>query len=91
MDTKRIETLALEFPELRNAPLTPWNAEALDVWACDPARGVGAFYAARFVLSVYNDNAPWKCGAFNVHEALTYWDWQHRAAFLRWVAEPWWA
>jgi hypothetical protein len=30
-------------------------------------------------------------GVFLVMDALSVWDREHRAAFLAWAADPWWA
>lgn len=33
---------------------------------------------------------PWRCGLFDVVDALSTWDAQHRAAFVAWALKPWW-
>lgn len=33
---------------------------------------------------------PWRCGLFDVVDALSTWDAKHRAAFLGWAMNPWW-
>jgi hypothetical protein len=81
--------LAASFPTLRNV-LPSWDPQALDQWACGPGPGAGAFRAAQFVLSVWNAEANWQCGSFELHRAMWAWDAQHRAAFAAWVQEPWW-
>lgn len=81
--------LAESFPTLRGV-LRAWDPTALDRWALLPSHGAGAFNAARFVLSVYNPRADWKCGHFDVHLALWSWDAEHHAAFAAWVQKPWW-
>jgi hypothetical protein len=87
-----IERLALSFPTLRRAPgVYPWAAPQLDAWAAGPAPGDGALDAARFVLAVWDNHHSWRCGRFDVVEALSVWDAPHRGAFLTWVARPWWA
>jgi hypothetical protein len=87
-----IERLALSFPTLRGAGgVSPWNPRELDGWACGPVPGHGAKHAARFVLAVWNNDAEWQCGKFDVVEALPVWDDSHRAVFLAWCAQPWWA
>lgn len=89
---RQIQKLARSFHSLREAPgLTPWNTGKFDRWAAGPAPGHGALCGARFVLSVWNSAVAWKCGRFNIHEAMLCWDSDHRAAFLLWANEPWWA
>ncbi len=85
-----LERLALSFPTLVGRPGTnPWNAERLDRWASGPAPSSGAFYAATFVLAVYNNRAPWASGKFDVIAAMNVWDQVHRAAFVAWARAPW--
>jgi len=33
---------------------------------------------------------PWRCGPFDVVDALGTWDWHHRNAFVAWAQGPWW-
>ena len=87
----RMEALAASFPSLRGAPgADPWNACALNLWAC---QGVshGERCAARFVLTVWNQHEAWECGHFEIMEALQVWDAGHTAAFVAWARAPWWA
>lgn len=87
-----IEQLALCFPTLSAAGgVRPWNPREFDRWACGPAPGHGAKHSAHFVLAVWNNNIDWRCGRFDVVEALSIWDEAHQAAFLAWCAKPWWA
>ena len=51
----------------------------------------GAHHAARFILAVWNNDAEGTCDRFDVIEALAIWDEEHRAAFLAWAKNPWWA
>lgn len=88
--TDRLVALALSFPTLSDAPLIPWKPEKLDAWACGPVPGAGAFEAARFVLSIWNDSVQWKCGRFDLQKALGCWDSGHRKAFNSWANDPWW-
>lgn len=86
-----MSALARSFPTLTAAKgLEPWSPEELEAWACGPVPGSGALHAARFVLAVWNANASWECGGFEVVKALGAWDAAHRAAFLSWAAQPWW-
>lgn len=90
MAHEKLTDLARSFPTLEDADgVSPFDAEALDAWACGPVPGSGALYAAQFVLSVYNLGAPWKCGPFHAVRALAAWDRRHREAFLAWAREPW--
>lgn len=89
--TEAIVALAHTFPTLRPARgLEPWDPEELERWACGPVPGSGALHAARFVLAVWNSNAPWACGGFDAVRALAAWDGAHQAAFAAWAARPWW-
>lgn len=85
-----LAALVESFPTLRRAPgVRPFDAEALDAWASGPAPSSGAFHAARLILAVYNNRAPWQCGRFDVVEAMSTWDAAHRRAFLAWAQAPW--
>lgn len=93
---QKILELARSFPTLRDAPIESkdypgeLDPEKLDQWNCGPEPGSGATAAARFILSVFNDSVEWKSGKFDLHQSLGCWDSYHRAAFARWVSEPWW-
>jgi hypothetical protein len=93
--------LARSFPTLQECPsledgkgdraLAPGiYPEGLDKWACGPAPGHGARCAAQFILAVFNTSRKWKCGRFDLMEAMGCWDAEHRAAFVAWAKEPWW-
>lgn len=84
--------LAASFPTLKDAPgVAPFEPRALDRWASSsPAVTSGSLAAARFVLSVFNPSTAFECGRFDLHEALSVWDADHRAAFLAWATAPWW-
>ena len=87
----RMQTLALSFPTLTKCRgLQPWDPDEFDQWATGPEPGHGALCAARFVLAVWNPYANWRCGQFDLMEAIFCWDENHRRAFQRWVADPWW-
>ena len=88
----QIRQLARTFPSLgKNAPgIDPWIPHELNRWAVGPASS-GERHAARFVLAVWDNAADWECGRFDIVEALTVWDEPHRAAFLAWAGDPWWA
>ncbi len=84
--------LAESFPSLRGVPGTrPWDQYKLDEWATSSgAVTAGSLMAARFVLMVWsgNNNGPWKCGQFDMAEAVGRWDYRHQHAFLKWARKP---
>jgi hypothetical protein len=87
----RMTALALSFPTLANADgVSPWDADRLEAWLLSGAPGYGAQCAGRLVLSVWNSYHEWRCGSFDLHEALGCWDAKHRSAFVAWIARPWW-
>jgi hypothetical protein len=87
----RMSALALSFPTLRDADgLCPWDPLRFQCWMRSGAPGHGAKCAGRFVLSVWNPSTRWRCGTFDLHDALWCWDDKHRGAFLAWVRAPWW-
>ena len=91
---ERIVELALTFPSLRRWALTevrPWEANRFDAWAAESALSHGEKVSARFVLAVWDPKAEWRSGRFNLMEALRIWDPEHRAAYLAWASDPWWA
>jgi hypothetical protein len=68
-------------------------------WVAERGGG-GMRDAGLFVLSVWNSSDDWSewlarddgpmGGRFDVHRALGNWDPEHRAAFCKWAAAPWW-
>jgi hypothetical protein len=88
----RIQNLARTFPCLRGAPGVAglWNALALDGWAATVASS-GETHSARFVLGVWNSHEKWRCGRFDLFDALGVWDHKHLEPFLAWVENPWFA
>ena len=64
-----------------------WNPDALDEWAASVA-SAGERIAAQFVLQVWNQFHPWKCGPFNVVEAYSRWDKDNWQAFVSWADDP---
>lgn len=40
---------------------------------------------------LYRAETPWRCGPFELFDALNVWDVHHRSAFLSWAREPWWS
>ncbi|MFO0888251.1 MAG: hypothetical protein U0790_03785 [Isosphaeraceae bacterium] len=86
----RMAAFALTFPSMRYASgVKPWDAERLDAWA-DGSRSHGELVTARFLLTVWDPATDWKCGRFDLMDALRVWDPTHHAVFLRWAREPWW-
>lgn len=35
-------------------------------------------------------NTSWRCGPFDIIDALGTWDDYHRSAFIEWAVNPWW-
>jgi hypothetical protein len=66
----------------------PWDARRLE------ARYSGASHGQKciiqFLLNVWNPDAEWACGRFDVIEAIRIWDERYREVFLAWAAVPWW-
>jgi hypothetical protein len=92
VSSRSIEQLAQSFPSLVNKPgVSPWDALALDAWACGPAPSHGMLCAAQFVLAVWNPDAEWRCGRFDVMEAMGVWDAAHVGSFVAWASAAWWA
>jgi hypothetical protein len=87
----RMTGLAWSFPTLEYADgVSPWDPDRFEAWLQSGAPGHGARCAGQFVLSVWNPYVEWRCGRFDLHEALGIWDNHHRAAFLAWTRSPWW-
>jgi len=87
----RMLLLAQTFPALWNTPgINPWNALVVDEWASSGSATHGELCAARFVLAVWDVNQDWRCGQFDLMNALRIWDEWHRKAFLELAANPWW-
>lgn len=88
----KMAAFARSFHAIRNAPGVPlWDADTLDRWAAETPLSHGELVTARFVLAVWDPNHQWRCGRFYLMEALRIWDDNHRAAFLAWAKDPWWA
>lgn len=88
----RIQRLAGTFPSLVSAPgIQQWDAVTVENWAASGGPSHGELCAARFILAVWNPHDEWRCGHFDVMEALGIWDLPHRQAFLAWASNPWWA
>jgi len=84
--------LMKSFPSVVGAPgVLCWDANVLDRWAADSAVSHGELVTARFLLAVWDSDHDWRCGRFDVMDAMRVWDARHREAFLRWAGRPWWA
>lgn len=85
--TERIQHMAMRFPSLQDVPAAMrWNALKLDQWALTASHGERC--AVQFLLRVWDQHGLWKCGEFNVFEAMAIWDQEHREAFLAWALNP---
>jgi hypothetical protein len=81
--TGRMTAVARTFPCLREAPGTQrWDAPVLDGWAAEVPLAHGELMIARFVLAVWDPAGGWRCGPFDLMEAL--------AVFLAWARDPGW-
>lgn len=67
-----------------------WDANTLDRWAAETPVSHGELLTAQFLLAVWDAATPWRCGRFELMEAMRVWDDRHRAAFLAWAKAPWW-
>lgn len=54
-----------------------------------PFPGDGARCAARFVLNLWSNRKEWKCGKFDIFDALIHWDDRQIKAWQAWAANPW--
>jgi hypothetical protein len=84
----RMTTLAERFPSLRRGPgVAPWKPYLLDNWAC--AASSEERRAASFLLwVVWNPTGPWRVEPFNICDAWTEWDEDHRDAAMSWLQAP---
>lgn len=88
---ERMTALAETFPALRGKPgVRPWDPVALDRAAAKGTWSEAVTDCARFVLAVWNDDAPWKVGRFDLMRAVARWDRDNRAAAVAWLSAPWW-
>ena len=100
-----MSALANSFPGLRGRPgAEPWDAIAMLRYLCTGGGSHGEKLAARFVLGVWNSAEDWEATAkkqgieypetaaakFDVFEAISTWDDEHRQAFLTWCEAPFW-
>ena len=86
----RMAAFAVTFPSMRYASgVEPWDAVELDAWGNGPCSH-GKRVTAQFLLNVWDPSTDWKCGRFDLMEALNVWPPSHREPFLRWASDPWW-
>lgn len=86
----RMAALARTFPcTSKAAGVDLWTARTFDGWATDPSRSRSERVTAQFLLAVWDQNFPWRCGGFGRAESLRVWDEEHRRAFLVWEENPW--
>ena len=87
----KMSLLTRTFPSVAMAAgVEPWAANLLDQWAAETPVSHGELLTARFLLAVWDPAMLWRCGPFELMEALRVWDDRHRAAFLTWARDPWW-
>jgi hypothetical protein len=89
---ERMSRLAESFPCMRGgrvAGVRPWSATTL---ATASGLSHGEHCVVQFLLSVWNPSplAEWKCGRFDVQDALGVWSGEYLKAFVAWAAKPWW-
>ena len=85
-----IARLAKKFPSLKEAEgVSPFNSEQLMAWALESTPRPHARHAVQFILSLWDMHKRWVVGPFNVVEAFSSWDEEHKAVFLEWAQEPW--
>lgn len=97
---EKMSALANLFPTMRGVPGTsPWDVEQLIAWMNTGAPTSGSWYAAMFLLGVWNPHTNWRdCGlkvkkaygTFDLFRAMSAWDHHHIQAMQEWVAAPFW-
>lgn len=87
---KAICELILKFPCLKRLRIQPeqWEAESFDRQSLKFSSGERL--AAQFVLGVWNPQTKWECGRFDLMEAASRFDEDHRHVILEWLQNPWW-
>lgn len=87
-----LKELARTFPILADLamfqPGAHFDGDVMDAYRGDLCHG--ALCSLRFVGSVWNPTAKRKCGKFDLHDAMSCWDREHREAFVAWASDPWW-
>lgn len=89
---RRLHDLGCTFPSLRSKlKKAEWlDLTTLENFAEGNAPTPSADHAARFILALWSRGEE-KLTPFDAVTALIVWDEEHRAAFLAWAANPWWA
>jgi hypothetical protein len=91
--------LAKLFPTMRGVPGTdPWDVHQLMAWMNTGAPTTGSWWAAMFLLGVWNPHTKWNqegvkmrkgaTGKFDLFVAMHGWDQQHIDAALEWIRNP---
>lgn len=75
MDCRRRKSRCADDPTVVN-----FDPDALDEWSLVASHGERL--AVQLVLNCYNQFHEWRCGRFDVVEAMQVWDSRHRQAFL---------
>ena len=87
----QMSELALSLPSIHeNTPgVNPWDHHRVDEWAATSGSVTPeALLAVQFVLAVWNTKHDWKCGTFNLFDAMRSWDAMHKEVMLRWIESP---
>ncbi len=88
---ERMLALAMSFPSYRDkiagetVSYPGWDAPRVLCWVEEASSVERRVY--RFLLFVWDASE----NHFDLRDALLVWDAEHRAAFLAWAQEPWWA
>lgn len=61
----------------------------LAVWSGRGARYRFTRRAQDGVSKLFSAKTPWRCGPFDIVDALSTWDVHHREAFATWALKPW--
>jgi hypothetical protein len=96
---RAMSELARLFPTMQDVPGTdPWNAEQLIAWMNTSAPTSGSWWAAMFLLGVWNPSTKWNkegikmrkgaTGKFDLFRAMQVWDQMHIDAAREWIANP---
>ena len=73
---------------LKKSGASPWDANKLEA-NCEGASH-GELHAIAFLLNVWDGSRDWKCGKFDAIGALSIWDEEARATFIKWATNPFW-
>jgi hypothetical protein len=71
---QKMTALAQTFPTIAKASgVEPWNAVELETWGSGP-RSHGERVTTQLLLAVWDPSTEWKCGRFDLMDALRVWD-----------------